>query len=75
MINEKAKTLLPNTHLYKKTEFHIHFMVDSNERHYIIFDKLKNEWRCDCKWWTLKNSECSHILASKLKLVELDKDG
>jgi len=73
-MKEKAKMLQPHTYLYGQTDLHIHFIVDSNERHYVIFDKLKNEWRCDCKWWTLKNTECSHIMACKLKLVELSEN-
>lgn len=31
--------------------------------HEVRFDKRKNKWSCDCKYFTLKASYCSHILA------------
>ena len=31
----------------------------------IIFDKVKNKWSCDCQFFSLKLSDCSHIKAAK----------
>ena len=45
----------------------IHFTVKSGlKNHSVIFDKVKNEWICDCNYWSLKFSPCSHIHASEL---------
>lgn len=26
---------------------------------------LKKGWRCDCKWWTIKRTDCIHIKLAK----------
>lgn len=31
------------------------------KKHSVIFRIDKNEWGCDCKWNTLKETYCSHI--------------
>ncbi|MEM0481135.1 MAG: SWIM zinc finger family protein [Candidatus Aenigmatarchaeota archaeon] len=54
-----------------ENEVRIHFTVFSKEIHYVIFDKIKNEFSCDCKWFSLKGKECSHILAAKMYLESL----
>jgi hypothetical protein len=56
-----------------ETEVRIHLTVKSSEEHYVIYDKLRNEFICDCKWFSLKRQECSHILACKLYLKNLGK--
>jgi hypothetical protein len=54
-----------------ETEARIHFTVKGSEEHYVIYDKIKNEFSCDCKWFALKKQECSHILACKLYLEKI----
>ena len=50
-----------------ETDKRIHFTVKSGlESHSVIFDKKKNEWICDCSFWSLKFQPCSHIHASQL---------
>ncbi|MFH8038854.1 MAG: hypothetical protein QXJ14_02490 [Candidatus Aenigmatarchaeota archaeon] len=49
-----------------ETEKRIYFTVKSNEIHSVFFDKEKKEWFCDCKYFSLKLKECSHIIACKL---------
>lgn len=45
----------------------IHFKVfGETEEHSVIFDKEKNQFACDCKYFVLKQKECSHIYAAKL---------
>lgn len=48
----------------------IHFkVVGASDVHQVIYSKEKNLWSCDCKYFTLKSRQCSHIYASK-KLLE-----
>ncbi len=50
-----------------ETDKRIHFTVKSEMKdHSVIFDKEKNEWICDCEFWSLKFQPCSHIHASQL---------
>ena len=51
-----------------ETDKRTFFTVTSSEKHSVIFDKRKNKWECDCKYFTLKQKECSHIYACKLYL-------
>ena len=51
-----------------ENEARIHFSVIGNETHYVIYDKIKDSYTCDCKWFSLKGKECSHILAAKMYL-------
>ena len=46
----------------------IYFSVKSEEEHSVFFDKEKMKWFCDCKYFTLTQRECSHIIACKLFL-------
>jgi hypothetical protein len=56
-----------------ETDMRIHLTVKSKEEHFVIYDKVKNEFSCDCKWFALKKQECSHILACKIYLKNLGK--
>lgn len=50
-----------------ETDKRIHFTVKSDsDNHSVIFDKKKDEWICDCNYWSLKFQSCSHIRASQL---------
>jgi hypothetical protein len=71
-IKEKAYLLLSRGKVTKEleTEKRIHFKVLSREAHSVIFDKEKNIWKCDCRFFALKQRACSHILAANLFLKE-----
>jgi len=43
-----------------------------SEVHSVIYDKITKKFICDCKWFSMKNQECSHIIAAKLFLKERD---
>lgn len=50
-----------------ETEKRIHFTIlNENENHQIMYDKIKDSWSCDCRFFALKLSDCSHIIACKL---------
>lgn len=69
-IKEKAETLLKNNKVKKELETgkRIYFKVfGETETHSVIFDKEKNKWKCDCRFFALRQKECSHVLASKVK--------
>jgi len=52
-----------------ETEKRIHFTVNTDsKKHSIIYDKMKNEWSCDCPYYSLKFRDCSHIIACRLFL-------
>jgi hypothetical protein len=36
------------------------------EKHSVIHDKTRGDWSCSCKYFSMRNRECSHICASKL---------
>lgn len=70
---EKARRLVKSGKVRKdlETERRIHFIVKGEtDVHYVTFDKEKREWSCDCQFFTLKEGECSHIIASKMLLKE-----
>ena len=58
-----------------ETKKRIFFTVLSNEKHSVIYDKEKKKWECDCKYFSLKGKECSHIIACKLLLSSIHRDG
>jgi len=50
-----------------ETDNRIHFTVKSGlKNHSVIFNKKKNEWICDCNYWSLKFQDCSHSIAAQL---------
>lgn len=67
-IEGKAEKLIKEKKVKKELETRqrVHFSVDgTDEKHSVIFDKETQNFSCDCKWSSLKNRECSHILAAK----------
>jgi len=56
-----------------KSEKRIYFTVYSREVHSVIFDKEKNEFKCDCKYFSVKQKECSHIIACKFFIKDLER--
>ncbi len=58
-----------------ESERRIHFKVrGETDLHSVIFDKIKKEFICDCKFFSLKQKPCSHILACKMLLEKLRKN-
>ena len=48
------------------TDKRIYFKVKGKTNEYsVIFDKNKNEFKCDCQFFSLKFTDCSHIIACK----------
>jgi hypothetical protein len=74
-IEKKARKLFREgrVRLDFESEKRIYFTVYSREVHSVIFDKEKNEFKCDCKYFSVKQIECSHIKACKLLLKDLEK--
>ena len=72
IVVSKAEKLIQEGKVKKEveTEKRAHFTVEgTSEQHSVIFDKIKNEWTCDCSYNTLKGRVCSHILACQ-KIME-----
>lgn len=72
-LERKARILLKKGRVKKEIETRrrIHFLViGETDEHYVSFDKEKGKWSCDCKYSSLKERECSHIIACKLFLKE-----
>jgi len=58
-----------------ETDKRLHFIVQSKDKdHFVIFDKKKNEFSCDCEFFSLHLRTCSHILATQLYLKKETKD-
>jgi predicted nucleic acid-binding OB-fold protein len=74
-IEKKARKLFreERVRLDFESEKRIYFTVYSRDVHSVIFDKEKNEFKCDCKYFSVKQRECSHIKACKLLLKDLEK--
>jgi len=74
-IEKKARKLFREgrVRLDFESEKRIYFTVYSRDVHSVIFDKEKNEFKCDCKYFSVKQKECSHIKACKLLLKDLEK--
>ena len=69
-IREKGSQLFKNGKVEKKveTDKRIHFkVVGETEEHSVIFDKEKDRWECDCRYFALNRKKCSHIIAGELE--------
>ncbi len=69
-IKAKGEILLRDGKVKKQmeTERRIYFEVyGKSDVHSVIFDKKKNGWECDCRYFALNQKECSHIIASEMK--------
>lgn len=69
-IKQKAQILLERGKVLKDidTEKRIYFIVEGeSEKHSVIFEKEKKEFKCDCKFNSLHRRKCSHIIACMLK--------
>jgi hypothetical protein len=70
LVKRKGENLVRDGKVVKEFESsqRIYFTVFSKSQHSVIFDKEREEWSCDCQFFSLKQKECSHILACKLFL-------
>ena len=54
------------------TSKHISFIVEGDEtKHNVMYFMEKSgnkKWQCDCKWYTLQNKICSHVIAVNIAL-------
>jgi len=69
-IIRKGKILLELGKVTKElnTAKRTYFTVEGeSEKHSVIFEKEKKEFKCDCKFNSLHHKRCSHILACMLK--------
>ena len=69
-IIRKGKILLELGKVTKEldTEKRVYFTVEGeSERHSVILEKRKKEYKCDCKFNSLHNRVCSHAYACMLK--------
>jgi hypothetical protein len=66
---EKAKRLAPTVEV-EKIGSSYYFKVHSNEEREVIYKNGK--WGCDCEWFSVKGTPCSHILAARMKLNALE---
>jgi hypothetical protein len=48
-----------------------YFKIHSNEDREVIY--RNGRWTCDCEWFSVKGTTCSHILAARIKFNELNK--
>jgi len=54
-----------------ETDKRDHFTVmNGEEDHQVTFEKTKDSWSCDCRFYSLKLTDCSHIIACKLFMRE-----
>lgn len=67
-IYKKAKRLVKENRvrLDFETGKRIYFTVYSREVHSVIYEKSEKKYICDCKYFSVKGKECSHILACKI---------
>ena len=69
-IIQKGKILFEMDKVKKEidTEKRVYFTVEGkSESHSVIFDKGKKEFKCDCKFNSLHQKRCSHIVACMFK--------
>lgn len=65
---DKAERLSPEIKMLE-TPTTVYFKVPgTDEEHEVSYNKRKDNWACDCKYYTMKASYCSHILAAQRKL-------
>jgi len=68
-IEKKAVNLIKEGKVKKEmeTDKRVHYVVEgTDEKHSVIFDKKTQKFSCDCKWSSLKDKECSHMIACRL---------
>ncbi len=69
----KGIRIMKTVKLDYKTGKHISFTVEGEEKHSVMYFGEKTEdkrWQCDCKWYTLQNRVCSHIIAVNIAIKD-----
>ncbi len=55
-----------------ETSKHVSFIIEGDEsQHSVMYFAEKSgskRWQCDCKWYTLQNKTCSHIIAANIAI-------
>jgi len=70
-IRAKGEILLRDGKVKKELETgkRIYFKVSGeSDIHSVIFDKEKGKYECDCRFFALRQKECSHIVATRFLL-------
>lgn len=64
MKQEKAKRIVQEKKIKvdMENDKRIYFTADN---HSIYYDKTTVTWNCDCRYYSIKQKTCSHILAAK----------
>jgi hypothetical protein len=68
-IEQKAQELVREGKVKKEieTDKRIHYRVrGETEEHFVIFDKSRSSYACDCRYFALQGKECSHIVAARM---------
>lgn len=67
-VYKKARKLVKEgrVRLDFETSKRSYFIVYSREIHSVIYEKNEKKFICDCKYFSVKSKECSHILACKI---------
>lgn len=62
----KATSICSGIKKEQETDSTAYYIVPgTEEEHQVTFNKRKNTWTCDCKYYTMKACFCSHILAAQ----------
>lgn len=67
-IYRKAKKILDNNNvtIEATTGNAVYFDVKVKDKVYNVFYLIRlNKWNCNCRWFSLKVKNCSHIIACK----------
>lgn len=76
-VDKKGREIFDTGRVKKEmeTDKRDYFVVQGDtEEHSVIHNKIKDEWVCTCKYWTLKQRVCSHILAAQLFMKKPKKN-
>jgi len=66
---KKAERIKSGVSKTLETEYVTYFKVPgTDEEHEIRYDKRKDQWTCDCKYFAMKGNYCSHIIAAQKAL-------
>lgn len=66
---DKARRLLDQGKVVKEidTDRRTHFKVSGEtEEHSVVFNKSRGKYTCDCRYSSMQDRECSHIIACKM---------
>jgi len=72
--DEKAELIWRKIRIDAETEKAAYFIVPGTEEHHVRYNKVKKDWNCDCRFFSVLMKPCSHILAAR-KYMEENKNG